>query len=262
MSPRRDLALRPPCRCARVYGFVGVALSSDLLEVEDDVGDVLDDVGDGGELVQRAVDLHGGDGRALQRRQQHAAQRVAERDAEAALERLAGELAVGLGERLARPRASAGGSDRASSCAMNVGRGRCHVLSPAVGRFHHVRACSNAEPSRPLASETRRRLLRVELDDELLVDRQREVLAGRQLRRLAPLKLSLSSSSHCGTPRRSTASSALDDARHLLRRLADLDRVARLHEERRDVDPLAVDREVAVADQLARLGVVGREAQR
>ena len=37
-----------------------------------------------------------GDRRALQRRQQDAAQRVAERGAEAALERLAGELAVGL----------------------------------------------------------------------------------------------------------------------------------------------------------------------
>ena len=40
------------------------------------------------------------DRRALQRREQHAAQRVAERDAEAALERLAGELAVGRRQRL------------------------------------------------------------------------------------------------------------------------------------------------------------------
>ena len=38
--------------------------------------------------MQHAVDLHGLDGCALQRRQQHAAQRVAERHAEAALERL------------------------------------------------------------------------------------------------------------------------------------------------------------------------------
>ena len=38
--------------------------------------------------MQHAVDLHGLDGGALQRRQQHAAQRVAERHAEAALERL------------------------------------------------------------------------------------------------------------------------------------------------------------------------------
>src|SRR6056297_2291137 len=40
------------------------------------------------ELVQHVVHLHGGDGRPLQRRQQHAAKRVAERQAEAALERL------------------------------------------------------------------------------------------------------------------------------------------------------------------------------
>ena len=37
--------------------------------------------------MQHALDLDRGDGRALKRRQQHAAQRVAERQAEAALER-------------------------------------------------------------------------------------------------------------------------------------------------------------------------------
>ena len=37
--------------------------------------------------MQHALDLDRGDGGALQRRQQHAAQRVAERQAEAALER-------------------------------------------------------------------------------------------------------------------------------------------------------------------------------
>jgi len=40
--------------------------------------------------VQDALDLHRGDGRALQRGQQHAAQRVAEGQAEAAFERLGG----------------------------------------------------------------------------------------------------------------------------------------------------------------------------
>ena len=60
----------------------------DLLDVEDDVGHVLAHAGDRRELVQHAVDLHRGDRGALERRQQHAAQRVAERHAEAALERL------------------------------------------------------------------------------------------------------------------------------------------------------------------------------
>src|SRR5262249_40869914 len=50
------------------------------------------------------------------------------------------------------------------------------------------------------------------------------------------------------------------DPRHLLRRLANLDDIARAHQVRRDVDLLAVDGEVAVANQLARLGVVRGEA--
>ena len=49
-----------------------------------------------GELVHDAVDLDGGDGGALQRRQQHAAQGVAERHAEAALERLGDHARLAL----------------------------------------------------------------------------------------------------------------------------------------------------------------------
>jgi hypothetical protein len=41
--------------------------------------------------VQHALDLDRGDGGALERRQQHAAQAVAEREAEAALERFGDE---------------------------------------------------------------------------------------------------------------------------------------------------------------------------
>src|SRR5450432_1027026 len=70
------------------------ALEQDLFEVQHDVRDVLDDVGDRGELVEGALDLDGRDGRALQRRQQDAAQAVAQRRAEATLERLARELPV------------------------------------------------------------------------------------------------------------------------------------------------------------------------
>ena len=66
-------------------------LDGDFLDVEDDVGHVLAHAGDRGEFVQHAVDLHRGDGGALQRRQQHAAQRIAEGQAEAALERLGDE---------------------------------------------------------------------------------------------------------------------------------------------------------------------------
>src|SRR5690606_20669843 len=51
---------------------------------------------DRGEFVQNAVDLHGGDGCTPQRRQQHAAQRVAQRQAETALERLGHQRGQGL----------------------------------------------------------------------------------------------------------------------------------------------------------------------
>ena len=78
-------------------GRVAVQAQRQRLEVEDDVGDVLAHAGDGRELVQHAVDLRGGDRGALQRGQQHAAQRVAERHAEAALERLGDDRGLAVG---------------------------------------------------------------------------------------------------------------------------------------------------------------------
>ena len=86
-----DHALRP----------LALHLDGDFLDVEDDVGHILAHAGDRGEFVQHAVDLHGLDGGALQRGEQHAAQRIAEGEAEAALERLGDDsrqaLAVGSG---------------------------------------------------------------------------------------------------------------------------------------------------------------------
>ena len=82
-------------------GVVDVQLERNLLQVEDDVGRVLDHAGNRRELVQHAVDLHGGDRRALDRGEQHAPQRVADGRAEAALERLRVEPAEPIGERLA-----------------------------------------------------------------------------------------------------------------------------------------------------------------
>ena len=68
----------------------------DVLEVEDDVGDVLGDTGDGVELVEGVVEAHRRDRRAGDRRQQGAAEGVAEGVAEAGLERADGEaLPVG-----------------------------------------------------------------------------------------------------------------------------------------------------------------------
>ena len=82
-------------------GAIALHLDGDVLDVEHDVGDVLAHAGDRGEFVQHAVDMHRLHRRALQRRQQNAAQRIAERHAEAALERLGhqGRHALGIGAR-------------------------------------------------------------------------------------------------------------------------------------------------------------------
>src|SRR5580698_4124282 len=78
-------------------GAVAVELEGNLLEIEDDVGRILDDASDRLELVQDTLDLDGGDSSALDRREQRAAQRVADGGAEPALKRLRGELAVVVG---------------------------------------------------------------------------------------------------------------------------------------------------------------------
>jgi hypothetical protein len=79
---------------AQVHDHRLVVLAGDdeALDVEDEVGDVFLDAGDGGELVQHVGDADGRDGRARDAREQGAAQRVAERVAEAGLERADGEL--------------------------------------------------------------------------------------------------------------------------------------------------------------------------
>ena len=176
MSPRVDRALAVLVDAQRLRGFGVGRLEQDFLEVQDDVGHVLDDVGDGRELVQRALDLDRRDGRALQRREEHAAQRVAERDAEAALERLAGELAVGrrqrLGVDLELLRA-----DQVAPVARDV-RGLSWSLSCSCHCDLH-RSIRSPSPSNQRAT-------RVELDDELLADRHRQVFA-----RPAALELAL-----------------------------------------------------------------------
>ena len=61
------------------------ALEAQLLDVEDDLGDVFLDAGDRAELVVDVADLDRRDGRALERGQQDAPERVAEGDAVAGL---------------------------------------------------------------------------------------------------------------------------------------------------------------------------------
>ena len=78
-------------------GLVGHRRDDDVLEVQDDVGDVLGDTGDGVELVERVVETHRGDRCAGDRREQGATQGVAERVTEAGLERTDGETLAIVG---------------------------------------------------------------------------------------------------------------------------------------------------------------------
>src|SRR5207245_11418961 len=57
-------------------GQIGVQLDGHLLEVEDDVGGILDHARDRREFVQHTFDLHGGDSGALDGAVHHAAQSV------------------------------------------------------------------------------------------------------------------------------------------------------------------------------------------
>ena len=91
----RDLART---RLAQVGGDGLVALAGDdqLLDVEDDLGDILLDTRNGAELVQHAVDADAGDGCTGDRRQEAAAQRVSDRVTEAGLQGLDDEPAAEL----------------------------------------------------------------------------------------------------------------------------------------------------------------------
>ena len=127
----------------------GRRLEDDLFEVEDDLGHVFDDVADGRELVERAVDAKGRDRRALERREEDAAQRVADGDSVAALERLGGELAVELRERLGLDVNAARANEIAPVASDDV-RGAHALSSLQVGSRDGPGA-----PSNPLSSGAR-----------------------------------------------------------------------------------------------------------
>ncbi len=84
---REIKSLRIPCK----------SLEKDLLQVQNDLGDILHHIFNGGKLVHRAVDLDIRDGRSLQRGKQHPAQSVAQRIAVTGFKRFSNELRVGRG---------------------------------------------------------------------------------------------------------------------------------------------------------------------
>jgi hypothetical protein len=81
-------------------GRLAVVLDHQRLDVEHDVSHVFQNAGNRRELVLRAADFDLRDRAPLQARQQHPPQAVADRRAEATLERLGCEFAVGTAERV------------------------------------------------------------------------------------------------------------------------------------------------------------------
>ena len=77
-------------------GFVIGRLELHALQIENDVGHVLDDAGQSGEFMLRAGDLHRGDGGAFERGKQHAAKRISDRVAVTGFKRLGDKLGVGF----------------------------------------------------------------------------------------------------------------------------------------------------------------------
>jgi hypothetical protein len=73
-----------------------VRLEQNLLEIQDDIGDVLDHSINGGEFVHRPINLNGADSGAFQRGKQHAPERVANGIAVTGLKRLGNKLGVGI----------------------------------------------------------------------------------------------------------------------------------------------------------------------
>ena len=82
------------CLNADSAGAVAVDLGGNALQVQNDLGDIFLDALDGRELMDHTVDLDTGDCDTGQRGQQHTTQAVAQRGAEAALQRFHNELAV------------------------------------------------------------------------------------------------------------------------------------------------------------------------
>src|SRR5438445_580814 len=76
-----------------------VQLDGHLLQVQDDVGRILNHTGDRRELVQHALDFHRGDGRALDGAEQRATQCVSYRGTPAAFKRLGRKPAIPFGQR-------------------------------------------------------------------------------------------------------------------------------------------------------------------
>src|SRR5581483_3301662 len=233
-------------------GTLTVHPEGDLLEVENDVGHVLDHTGQGRELVQHALDANRGDRGSFDRGEQHATECIADRRAEATLERLGNETAVirsqGFGVVIELLGFLEIGPEHVAASSQ-----WCRTGALACLRRNRVWAGEGACPT-PC-------LLRVEFDDELLLDRQTDVFALRKIHHGAEelLRVQLK-------PRRNAAArcrfDGLADLIVLPALLANLDDVPLTSLEGGNVDLLAVHLDVTVANELTRLSARGGKAQR
>src|SRR5882672_8645662 len=230
---------------------VGVELDGHLLQVEDDVRGILDHAGDRRKFVQHAFDLHGGDGRAFDRAEQRATQRVSYGRTPAALKRLCGKPPVLLSERF------------------QLGRKTLWFLKTLPHRVPSFRPESpglkpNTMPGAPgslALAALLRILLRVQLDDELLVDRRRlHVIALRHSHDLGlELFALLFEPGHRVLALRDVA--RFEHHGVLVHFFLDSYFLAHADKVGRDVDLFSINADVAVQHELPRLRTRGRQTR-
>src|SRR5438067_1715794 len=219
--PRRDRAGALGCDVHLDLGRLAFEPRDQVLEVQDDVGDVLTHTGQRRELVRSSLHLDRGDRGALERREQDAAQRVAERVTEAAVERLDDEDPPVL----------------------------VHLLVDDLGDLKIDNACRQRNPSF---------LLGIKLDDELLLNGRVDVSALRLLQDLAREAVVVGLEPR-RNGRDEIGRVADHLLRRRARRHGD--DVVRANLVARDVHAPPVHLEMAVAHQLARLRARGSEAE-
>ena len=208
-----------------------VQAADDALEVEDDVGHVLFEARQGGELVRDPFDLDRAHGRPFERRQEDTPQRGAEGVPKAPIERLYLEARAIVRHLLTSDTGHLEGK-QLTSCTGSL-----------VGVF---------EPGELV------RLLRVQLDDELLLHRRRDLATLGEPQDLARQVVVIGLQP--GRHRRREVGRRPNGLGRLARSL-DRDDVVGPHLIRRDVDLLAVHAEVGVADELPRLTARSPETQ-
>src|ERR1700676_1342294 len=236
---------------------VRVELDGHLLQVEDNVGGILAHARNRRKFVQHSFDFYRGDRRSFDRTKQRAAQRVADRGSPAALKRLCGKAAVLFGQRF------------------QLGRETLWLLKSLPHRVPSFWASTlearktaaldtPAKISRggftPPSSLAPSRLLRVQLDDQLLVERR--ILHVIPLGQGHDLGLEILAvhlqPRHPALALRHVA--RIENHGVLVHVVLDGDFVGHFHEIRRDIDLLPVHADVSVQNELPGLRVRRREA--